>query len=124
MGKGGEIFVFDMGESVKIIDLAKKMIQLSGLKEGEDIEIKITGLRPGEKLYEELLNQEETTLPTHHKKIMVGKVKEYDFDLIAKQIASLTADYDNQDNYSIVKQMKKLVPEFISNNSEFSELDK
>lgn len=124
MGKGGEIFVFDMGESVKIIDLAKKMIQLSGLKEGEDIEIKITGLRPGEKLYEELLNQEETTLPTHHKKIMVGKVKEYDFDLIAKQITSLTADYDNQDNYSIVKQMKKLVPEFISNNSEFSELDK
>jgi len=123
MGKGGEIFVFDMGESVKIIDLAKKMIQLSGLKEGEDIEIKITGLRPGEKLYEELLNQEETTLPTHHKKIKVGKVKEYDFDLVSNQISSLTADYDNQDNNALVIKMKQLVPEFKSNNSEFSKLD-
>lgn len=124
MGKGGEIFVFDMGESVKIIDLAKKMIQLSGLKEGVDIDIKITGLRPGEKLYEELLNQEETTMPTHHSKIMVGKVKEYCFDTITKQIEFLIKDYDTQDNFSIVKQMKNLVPEFVSNNSEFSELDK
>lgn len=124
MGKGGEIFVFDMGESVKIIDLAKKMIQLSGLKEGEDIQIKITGLRPGEKLYEELLNHEETTLPTHHKKIMVGKVKEYDFDLVSKEISVLINSYNTQDNFSIVKQMKQLVPEFLSNNSEYSQLDK
>lgn len=123
MGKGGEIFVFDMGESVKIIDLARKMIQLSGLKEGVDIDIKITGLRPGEKLYEELLNQEETTLPTHHKKIMVGKVKEYCYETVAKQIENLIQDYNSQDNYAIVKQMKVLVPEFVSNNSEFSELD-
>ncbi len=123
MGKGGEIFVFDMGESVKIIDLARKMIQLSGLKEGVDIAIKITGLRPGEKLYEELLNQEETTLPTHHKKIMVGKVKEYCYETVSKQIEDLIQDYNSQDNYAIVKQMKALVPEFVSNNSEFSELD-
>ncbi|MCT4580560.1 MAG: polysaccharide biosynthesis protein [Flavobacteriales bacterium] len=123
MGKGGEIFVFDMGESVKIIDLARKMIQLSGLKEGVDIAIKITGLRPGEKLYEELLNQEETTLPTHHKKIMVGKVKEYCYETVAQQIEQLIQDYNSQDNYAIVKQMKALVPEFVSNNSEFSELD-
>ncbi len=124
MGKGGEVFVFDMGESVKIIDLAKKMIQLSGLKEGVDIQIKITGLRPGEKLYEELLNQEETTLPTHHKKIMIGKVKEYDFETVSNQISELIKDYDKQENYSIVKQMKQLVPEFVSNNSEYSQLDK
>ena len=123
MGKGGEVFVFDMGESVKILDLAKKMIKLSGLKEGEDIKIQITGLRPGEKLYEELLNQEETTLPTHHKKIMVGKVKQYDFELIANQISELTAGFDNQDNFEIVKQMKNIVPEYISNNSAYSQLD-
>jgi len=124
MGKGGEIFVFDMGESVKIIDLAKKMIKLSGLEEGTDIEIKITGLRPGEKLYEELLNQEESTLPTHHKKIMVGKVKSYDYYKVKAQIKILVKQYDSQDNFAIVKQMKSIVPEFISNNSVFSSLDK
>ncbi len=124
MGKGGEIFVFDMGESVKIIDLAKKMIKLSGLEEGVDIDIKITGLRPGEKLYEELLNQEESTLPTHHKKIMVGKVKSYDYYKVKAQIKTLVKQYESQDNFAIVKQMKNIVPEFISNNSIFSSLDK
>ena len=123
MGKGGEIFVFDMGESVKIIDLAKKMIKLSGLEEGSDIEIKITGLRPGEKLYEELLNQEESTLPTHHKKIMVGKVKSYDYYKVKAKIKTLIKQYEAQDNFAIVKQMKNIVPEFISNNSIFSSLD-
>ena len=124
MGAGGEIFVFDMGESVKIIDLARKMIKLSGLEEGKDIEIKITGLRPGEKLYEELLNQEEATLPTHHKKIMVGKVKEYDYYKVKAQIKTLVKLYDAQDNFAIVRQMKAIVPEFVSNNSVFGKLDK
>ena len=124
MGVGGEIFVFDMGESVKILDLAKKMIKLSGLEEGTDIEIKITGLRPGEKLYEELLNEEESTLPTHHKKIMVGKVKSYDYYKVKAQIKTLIKQYESQDNFAIVKQMKNIVPEFISNNSVFSTLDK
>ncbi len=124
MGQGGEIYVFDMGESVKIIDLARKMIKLSGLKEGEDIDIKITGLRPGEKLYEELLNQEETTQKTHHDKIMIGKVKEYDYGEVNRRVKKLIDSYKTQDNDFIVKQMKEIVPEFKSNNSIFSELDK
>lgn len=124
MGKGGEIFVFDMGESVKIIDLAKKMIKLSGLKEGVDIKIKITGLRPGEKLYEELLGNKEETQPTHHKKIMVGKVAKYNYEDISKSINKLIENYKNQENIVTVKHMKKIVPEYISNNSEFSTLDK
>ncbi|MDG2370874.1 MAG: nucleoside-diphosphate sugar epimerase/dehydratase [Flavobacteriales bacterium] len=122
MGNGGEIFVFDMGESVKIIDLAKKMIKLSGLDE-EDIRIKITGLRPGEKLYEELLSDSENTLPTHHDKILIGKVKEYDFQIIDPKISQLIAEAKNQKNDSLVKKMKDILPEFISKNSDFTKFD-
>jgi len=123
MGKGGEIFIFDMGESVKIVDLAKKMIKLSGLVLDKDISIVYTGLRPGEKLYEELLANEENTIPTHHKQILIAKVKEYDFDSTSKSIAELIALFDKQNNQSIVKKMKELVPEFKSNNSVYEKLD-
>jgi len=122
MGKGGEVFVFDMGESVKIIDLARKMIKLSGLEEGRDIKIKVTGLRPGEKLYEELLATEENTLPTHNKKILIAKVREVD-EGIHEKIDELIHKFDSQDNFQIVSDMKKLVPEFVSNNSIYSSLD-
>ena len=87
MGKGGEIYVFDMGKSIKIIDLAKKMIQLAGLEIDNDINIKITGLRPGEKMYEELLSNEENTVPTHHPKIMIGKVKTNDHNSIKELVS-------------------------------------
>ena len=123
MGNGNEIFVFDMGESVKIIDLARKMIKLSGLEEGKDIEIKITGLRPGEKLYEELLAEEENTVTTYHPKILIAKVRKSPDNVEAK-IDSLIKLFDSQNNESIVKLMKEIVPEFISNNSDFSNLDK
>ena len=123
MGKGGEIYLFDMGKPVKIIDLAQKMIRLSGLEIDKDIKIKFTGLRPGEKLYEELLNDAENTLPTHHPQIMVGKVREYDFEQVSKEINELIDLFNNQDNMAIVKKMKDIVPEFISNNSEFEKLD-
>lgn len=123
MGKGGEIFVFEMGKSVKIVDLAKKMIQLSGLELGKDIELAFTGLRPGEKLYEELLANEENTMPTHHQKILIAKTRvEND-----EQLAAIQALIDlsvEQENEAIVRQMKKIVPEFISNNSEYQKLDK
>lgn len=124
MGKGGEIFVFDMGESVKIYDLAKKMVSLSGLELGKDIEIKITGLRPGEKLYEELLTNEENTQPTHHPQILIASVRDYDFEEIAQSILSLTELFEGQNNNAIVQKMKDIVPEFKSNNSVFEKLDK
>jgi FlaA1/EpsC-like NDP-sugar epimerase len=123
MGKGGEIFVFDMGHSVKIVDLARKMILLSGLKEGRDIAIEYTGLRPGEKLYEELLANTENTLPTHHGQILIGKVREYDYDEVKMMIDELIRSFNSQDNESIVQRMKELVPEFKSNNSIFQKLD-
>lgn len=123
MGKGGEIFIFDMGESVKIYDLAVKMIKLSGLVLDKDIRIVFTGLRPGEKLYEELLADQENTLPTHHQQILIAKVKEYDFETVAAGIAELISLFEKQDNNSIVKKMKELVPEFISNNSVYQQLD-
>ena len=123
MGEGGEIFVFDMGESVKIIDLATKMIQLSGLEVGKDIEIKITGLRPGEKLYEELLAEEENTLPTHHPQILKAKtrIEEQKTVLLIDELIAL---FEDQQNENIVSKMKEIVPEYISNNSEFEVLDK
>lgn len=124
MGKGGEIFIFDMGKSVKITDLAKKMVQLSGLELGKDIQLVFTGLRPGEKLYEELLNDEENTIPTHHEKIMVAKVKEYDFDEVKKNVDDLVSLFNAQDNINLVRKMKEIVPEYISNNSVFEVLDK
>jgi len=122
-GKGGEIFVFDMGESVRIYDLAKKMVKLSGLELGRDIEIKITGLRPGEKLYEELLTNEENTQETHHPQILIAKVRDYNFDEITSDINALTDLFNSQDNLEIVKKMKRIVPEFLSNNSIFEKLD-
>ncbi len=122
-GQGGEIFVFDMGEPIKILDLAKKMIQLSGLKLGVDIQIVFTGLRPGEKLYEEVLATEENTLPTDHPKIMIAKVREYDYEEVQKQINNLIQLFRTQDNFEIVRQMKKIVPEFISKNSMYEKLD-
>jgi FlaA1/EpsC-like NDP-sugar epimerase len=123
IGNGGEIFVFDMGESVKIVDLAKNMIRLSGREFGKDIDIKFTGLRPGEKLYEELLNKEENTIPTHHPKILKAKERANDIDLSAN-LMKLETEIALQDNASLVRILKKMVPEFISNNSEFTTLDK
>ena len=123
MGKGGEIFVFDMGSSVKIVDLAKKMIRLAGLVPNEDIHIEFSGLRPGEKLYEELLNDNENTMPTHHKMIMIGKVREYIFSEVEEQIAALLYWAKINDNREVVIQMKSIVPEFKSKNSKFEELD-
>lgn len=123
MGKGGEIFLFNMGNSVKIVDLARKMISLSGLKEGKDINIVYTGLRPGEKLYEELLADSENSLPTHHSQILIGKVREYDYEEVKTIIDELIKTFDTQNNELIVQRMKDLVPEFKSNNSIFQKLD-
>lgn len=123
MGNGSEIFIFDMGKSVKIVDLANKMIRLSGLTVGKDIEIVYTGLRPGEKLYEELLNNAENTLPTHNKQIMIAKVQPYNFEKVKPEVLKLIALFETQDNIKIVKQLKTIVPEYISNNSIFESLD-
>ena len=123
MGQGGEIFIFDMGKSVKIIDLAEKMIKLSGLTLGRDIQIVFSGLRPGEKIYEELLNDSEKTIPTHHPKIMVAKVREYDYKTIEKNISELTDLFGAQNNEAIVKKMKEIVPEYVSHNSVYEKLD-
>ncbi|MBK6397079.1 MAG: polysaccharide biosynthesis protein [Bacteroidetes bacterium] len=123
MGNGGEIFIFDMGKSIRIVDLAKKMIKLSGLTLGKDIQIIYTGLRPGEKIFEELLANKETTLPTHHSKIMIAKVREYDFPTIEKEISDLIDLFKLQNNEVIVRKMKDIVPEYISANSQFEKLD-
>lgn len=124
MGNGGEIFLFDMGESVKIIDLAHKMIRLSGLTLDKDIQIVYTGLRPGEKLYEELLNDHENTINTHHPQILIAKIKGADFKEVALKISDLIVLFEEQNNSKIVAKMKELVPEFKSNNSVFEQLDK
>ena len=123
MGNGGEIFVFDMGESIKIIDLAHKMIQLAGLKIDKDIKIKIVGLRPGEKMFEETLNINESTSKTHHPKILIGKVSVVNLLEINKSIEKLIMFIKTQENDEIIKQMKEIIPEYISNNSEFSKFD-
>ncbi|MEE1070337.1 MAG: UDP-N-acetylglucosamine 4,6-dehydratase family protein, partial [Paludibacteraceae bacterium] len=123
LGNGGEIFIFDMGQPVKILDLARNMIRLAGYAPEKDIPIVFTGLRPGEKLYEELLNQKETTLPTNNKKIMIARVREFDFDVISKQIDTLIETSYSNKPFTIVKQMKQLVPEYISNNSIYEQLD-
>ncbi len=122
-GNGGEIFIFDMGEPVKILNLAKKMIRLAGFIPEVDIPIVFTGLRPGEKLYEELLNKKETTKETHHPKIMVATVREYNFDDISVKIDELIKFSHLGKNYLTVSQMKLIVPEFISNNSQYEKLD-
>ncbi|MDT0649775.1 polysaccharide biosynthesis protein [Autumnicola edwardsiae] len=124
MGKGGEIFVFDMGEPVKIMDLAIKMIKLAGYEPNKHIKIKITGLRPGEKLYEELLNDECKTLPTHHKKIMIGQDVVRDYEAINEKINKVIKSANKLKSDKVVAKLKDLIPEFISNNSSFQKLDK
>jgi FlaA1/EpsC-like NDP-sugar epimerase len=124
MGQGGEVFVFDMGESVKIIDLAKKMITLSGLRVDKDIEIRFTGLRPGEKLYEELLNNDENTLVTHHPKILIAEVNTPSYAYMEVATNDLNQLLSSGDNNSIVAKIKEIIPEYKSNNSVFETLDK
>jgi FlaA1/EpsC-like NDP-sugar epimerase len=123
MGKGGEIFIFDMGKQVRILELAERMIKLSGYEPYEDIDIEFIGLRPGEKLFEELLNDESTTLPTHHPKIMIAKVPTQDFTEIRDKVDQLIETSRKLNDQEVVKQLKKLVPEFKSENSEFEYLD-
>ncbi|MFI5164254.1 MAG: polysaccharide biosynthesis protein [Bacteroidia bacterium] len=124
MGNGGEIFLFDMGQSVKISDLAKKMVQLAGLTLGKDIQIIYSGLRSGEKLFEELLATKENTLATHNPQIMAGKVREYDYKEVSENVDALVLLLQKQDSTAIVKKMKEIVPEFKSQNSVYEELDK
>ena len=123
MGNGGEVFIFDMGEAVKIIDLAKKIIRLAGYTPYKEIDIKVIGLRPGEKLYEELLNKNSSTLPTYNDKIMIAKVETYDYDKICNDISELLEFSNSQNKDAIVKKMKAIVPEFISMNSDYKKLD-
>ena len=122
-GQGGEVYIFDMGEPIKINDLAEKMIRLSGFEPDIDIEIKFTGLRPGEKLYEELLHDKETTQPTHNPKIMIGKVRTYDYEQIEALLNQLIGAAQAFDKIGVVKLIKKLVPEFTSQNSEYEKFD-
>ena len=123
MGQGGEIFVFDMGKPIKISDLARKVIKLSGKEPDTDIRIVYTGLRPGEKLYEELLNNAENVRPTYHEKIMIANVREYDFDLVEKRVAKLISSARQHYTLETVFLMKELVPEFISNNVAFEKMN-
>ncbi len=123
MGDGGEIFIFDMGSPVNIFEMAKKMIRLAGFKPGSDIPIEFTGLRPGEKLYEELLNNKEKTKETYNKKIMIAVVREYDFNEVSDDIEQLIEESYKGKDYPIVSLMKKIVPEYKSNNSRFERLD-
>ena len=123
LGNGGEIYVFDMGQPVKISDLAKNMIRLAGYVPGKDIEIVYTGLRPGEKLYEELLNQKELTIPTTNEKILVAKVREYDYDKVAVTIEQLIHSAQEGKIFPTVQLMKEIVPEYKSKNSVYERLD-
>ncbi len=123
IGNGGEIFVFDMGMPVKIADLAKKMIRLSGLEPGVDIKIEYTGLRPGEKLYEELLNDEELVKPTSHDKIMIANVREYDYDEMLPMYNKLFEYGKSNQDYLVVRTMKEMVPEYKSQNSVYQKID-
>ena len=123
MGTGGEIFIFDMGQPVKITDLALKMIKLAGLQPEKDIKIVYTGLRPGEKLYEELLNAGEHTMPTHHPKIKIAQVITYPYEAVAADVDELLELNKGQDDEAIVNKMKEIVPEFISKNSQYEYLD-
>ena len=123
MGNGGEVFIFDMGKAVKIIDLAKKIIRLAGFTPYKEIDIKVIGLRPGEKLYEELLNEKSSTLPTYNEKIMIAKVETYDYETISNAILELIELAKTQNKNDIVKKMKAIVPEFVSMNSDFQKFD-
>ena len=120
-GNGGEIFVFDMGKPVKIADLAKRMIALSGAK---GVEIVYTGLREGEKLYEEVLNELEGTKPTFHDKIRIAEVRQYDYQEVCEDIEELIEIAGHYDNMATVKKMKEIVPEYKSNNSVYEKLDR
>ena len=120
-GNGGEIFVFDMGEPVRIADLAKRMIALSGAK---DIKIEYTGLREGEKLYEEVLNEMENTQPTFHEKIRIARVREYSYDEVVREIDELIETAKRYDNMATVRKMKEIVPEYKSNNSVYEAIDR
>ncbi len=122
-GNSGEIYIFDMGKPVKIVDLAIRMIKLAGYIPYKDIDIQYIGLRPGEKLYEELLNDAETTIPTHHDKITVATVRQYEFDKVLKDIQLIITYSKSVDIKNTIKMMKQMIPEFISNNSPFSEFD-
>lgn len=123
MGHGGEIFIFDMGKPVRIYDLATRMISLAGLRPGVDIQIVETGLRPGEKLYEELLNNREMTIATHHKKIMIAKVRVYDYEEVCNSLETLRDTVERVNFHDIVAQMKRIVPEFKSQNSKWNTVD-
>ena len=123
MGAGGEIYIFDMGESVKIIDVARKMIKLSGLVLGRDIQIEISGLRPGEKLYEELLSDAENTLPTHHPKIKIAQIEAQSPEYIQSEFEKLSAAFNQNDHLVLVAQIKSMVKEYVSNNSVYEALD-
>ena len=123
MGKGGEIFMFDMGQPVRIVDMARNMIRLSGLQPDKDIKIVFSGLRPGEKLFEELLNNNENTIPTHHPRIMIAKVNPADHVLVASQIEKLELSWKTNDDFEMVRIIKQIVPDFRSNNSKYEKLD-
>ncbi len=123
MGAGGEIFIFDMGEPVKIWDLAVRMISLTGMEPGKDIKIVETGLRPGEKLYEELLNEKEHTIATHHKKIMIARVRTYDYNDVCEHLERMRELVHKGSSHGIVAEMKHMVPEFKSNNSQWQKVD-
>ena len=123
MGRGGEIYMFDMGQPVKIVDLARKMIQLSGLQPDDDIKIVYTGLRPGEKLYEELLGSTENTIPTHHPRILIARVESERFKEVNQKIDALEMALNENDDFKIVALIKSIVPEYRSNNSVFESLD-
>ena len=124
MGKGGEIFIFDMGKPVRIVDMAEKMIKLSGKVPYQDIDIVFTGLRPGEKLTEELLAKKENIMPTHHQKIMKAKVREYNYLEVKNDVEQLIFILIHQNDIDLVSKMKMMVPEYVSNNSVFESLDK
>jgi FlaA1/EpsC-like NDP-sugar epimerase len=123
LGNGGEIYVFDMGQPVKVIDLARNMIRLAGMIPDVEIKIQYVGLRPGEKLFEELLHQSEDDIPTHHPKIMIARVREQNFAEISKNLEIMSEVLQAQNNLEMVKIMKKIVPEFISRNSEYEKID-
>lgn len=124
MGNGGEIFLFDMGQPVQIYDLAEKMILLSGLIPHKDIKIEISGLRPGEKLYEELLASAEDTLPSFHNKILIGKIRPYDYEEQNQKITDLLGNITKETDEALVSRLKDIVPEFISNNSVYESIDR
>lgn len=123
IGDGGEIFVFDMGESVKIVDLARNMIRLSGFEEGKDIQIVFTGLRPGEKLYEEVLSKKEEVLNTEHEKIHIARVRRYNYEDVKRSLAKLEGCLHSGDDFEVVRRIKYIVPEFRSQNSVYEKLD-